>query len=97
MVDDEIKLLKRIFLSVKKPTYNQALDVGSKNSKILKEEEYYIAVDNSLTKLKSKKDIGEALPKYKAKTEAFIKNNKVKFNTENDLIALIEYCNKAER
>ena len=93
LVDKDIVLLKRITLSIKKPTYNQALDVGSKSTKIIKNDQYYVSINQSLTKLNSKKDFNELMPRHNTKIQSFIKDNKIKFNSENDLVALVEYCN----
>lgn len=97
LVDNEIALLKRMTLNIKKPTYNQALDVGNKDSRIVKEEVYYYSVNNTLARLKSKKDIKAISPKNQAVLEAFVKEKKIKFNNERDLILFIEYCNSLSK
>lgn len=96
LVDNKIALVKRISLSIRKPSYNQALDVGSKNSKIIKEEDYYYAIDNKLTRLKSKKDLKGISTLNQSKIENYVKENKIGLSNERDLVLLIEYCNTLE-
>ena len=93
LVDNKISLFKRIAVRLKKPSYNMALDVGDKDSKILREELYYYAIDNALFRLKSKKDLKEISSEHQSKVYAYIKEKKIKFSSERDLILLIEYMN----
>ncbi len=93
LVDKEMTLLKRSVLDLQQPTYNPALDVGRKNPRIVKGHQYYISINNNLTRLKSKKDIKEVMPNFKSEVENFIKKNSIKVNSENDLIKLVEYYN----
>lgn len=56
---------------------------------------YYISVDNSfIKKPKNQKEIIEALPNLKNQISIFFKNNKIKFNKEEDLIKLVNYLNQ---
>lgn len=93
LVDKNVKLIKRIMINTKMPNYNPALDVGSKNPKIVQENQYYYAIDNKLVRMKSKKDLQEWNQVHHSKIDAFIKANKIKFNNDFDLVKLVEYYN----
>ena len=57
-------------------------------------DEYYIRIGNDEAKsVSNKKDLIDAFPDNKNKTETFIKNNKVKSNKAEGLKELVNYYN----
>lgn len=56
---------------------------------------YYIKTENNfIKKPKNQKEIIEALPNLKNQINAFIKENKIKLNKEEDLIKLVNFLNQ---
>lgn len=94
IADGEIQLL--VYHSAKDVgnTYNPAIDAGSKTTKMVQKEEYYILVDNKISKVPTKRKTGERLfAKFKSAKKYFSKN-KVKFKSKESLIELVNFLNK---
>ena len=93
LIDGSYPLFKRVTTSVKKATYNVALDVGSKDEKIIKKEAYYFSEANKLIEVKRKKDLLEYFKSRSGDLELFISNNKLSVSKENDLLTIFRYIN----
>ncbi len=93
LVDGNIPLVKKTELFVKKPTYNAALDVGTRDTKIYPKETNYYVKDGEMIKVKGKKDISAAAADRANEVESFIKVNKLNVNKETDLIRVFEILN----
>lgn len=93
LVDGTIPLVKKTELFVKKPTYNAALDVGTRDTKIYPKETNYYVKDGEMIKVKGKKDISAAAADRANEVESFIKVNKLNVNKETDLIRVFEILN----
>lgn len=91
LVDDEVALFKRLKIEVLKPDFNPALNVGSKDTRILKKESYYFNSGESLIRIKSKKSLDALGPKYEQRVNQFMKTNNIKFNNEGDLTRLFQF------
>lgn len=91
LVDAEVALIKHIRIEVLKPDFNPALNVGSKDTRVIKKESYYFNRAESLVRIKSKKSLDVLGPVYGQKINQFIKTNNVKLNNEADLIRLFQY------
>jgi hypothetical protein len=94
IVDGKLPLLKKTEIFVKQPTYNAALDAGSKDTKIFQKEIYYSAKEKDLIKIKSKNDILLISGDQSAQTSAFMKENKININKLPDLKRVFEFLNK---
>lgn len=91
------KLFAKTNLRVIKPDYNIALDIGDRDSKIVKKNQYYLIDDNTVFLIEKNKRKSLILFQEKAPLiKRFMKKNKLKFNEENDLIKVIEYYNSLE-
>lgn len=88
LVEGENLLFKKIQLEILKPDFNPALNVGSKEEKILKRESFYFAVGASLVRIKSKKSLDALGSDYEQKINQFMKANNIKLNNEGDLVRL---------
>jgi hypothetical protein len=95
LVDGKTPLLKRDQLYIKAPTYNVALDAGSRDTKIFHQFSYFYAKEAELYKIKGKKEITAATDSP-AVIEEYIKNEKIKVNKESGLIKVFEYINKLQ-
>ncbi|MFY0654947.1 MAG: hypothetical protein JXQ96_23150 [Cyclobacteriaceae bacterium] len=90
-------LLKKYEIIYKDANYNKALAVGEKDNKYVQKSSYYI--------LNTKSGELEHLPARKNKFEdyfqskeisSFIKENRINFKEEQDLIKLVKYSNSLE-
>lgn len=93
LVDGTLPLVKKTEFFVKKPTYNAALDVGTRDTKIYPKETTYFVKEGEMIKVKGKKDIAAAAPERAKEVETFIKVNKLNVNKEADLIKVFEFLN----
>jgi hypothetical protein len=86
-------LYKRVRLEIKRPTYNAALQTGSRDTEILKREEYYYAgSDNVAIRIKNKKSLAGVL--QLPGVSNFTKTNGLTFKTERDLMMLFSFINQ---
>ncbi len=91
LVEGESSLFKRIYLEVLKPDFNPALNVGSKDTRILKKEEFFYNTGAELSKIKSRRDVARIFDKFSVHMDSFVKEKNIKFNNENDLIKVFIY------
>jgi hypothetical protein len=93
IVDGPLPLLKRTQLFVKQPTYNAALDVGSKDIKIYQKSVIFYAKEGGLTEVKNKKDVLEASGGLSKEVETYIKSNKLNAGKEEGIKRVFEFIN----
>jgi len=93
VADGSVPLLKKTGVYVKQPTYNAALDVGTKDVKIYQKEEIYYATEGQLTRIKNKKDVLAAAGSRYKEVESFIKKNSINLNKENELRRIFDFLN----
>lgn len=96
LVDGKLPLMKHTSVAIKRADYNVALDVGSKDDRVLKKEILYFSRESSLYEIKNKKSLGSAFLDRQEQVDVFIRNNKLSFSNERDLITLFEYYNSLE-
>lgn len=94
IVDGQIPLLKRSELNTKKPNYNAALDVGTRDTKIYFKDVFLYARGKELFIVKNKEDVLKAAGDRSAEVEAFIKENKLNTNKQPGLKQVFEFLNK---
>jgi len=94
LVDEEVALFKRIRIEVLKPDFNPALNVGSKDTRIIKKESYYYNLSQSLTLIKSRKSLNPLVSRYGAVVDQYSKAESLKLNKEEDLIKLFQFLAK---
>jgi hypothetical protein len=84
----KVKLLKRVSVIIQKEKpYNSATET----KRFVKNETYYLSNQGKMTRLKKdKKSLLEALSDKKDGLEAFIKEQKLRFSNENELILAVE-------
>ncbi len=94
LVAGKTTLLEQIRLSVTKPTFNTALNSGSKDSKINKTPHYYYLRNNEIHLLAtSKKKIIEALSDKEADIKKWLDSNDINFKNGTDLTRLFSFYN----
>jgi len=96
IVDGKLPLLKRSELYTKKPTYNAALDVGSKDTKLYLKDVFLYANGKDLIKIKNKADILKGAGDRSAEVENFIKVNKLNVNKQSGLTRVFEFINSQQ-
>lgn len=80
------------YIIVKKPDYNEALDVGSKDYELLRKTDFYLNVHHKVTLINKKNVIYNLFNDKKSSLKDFIKVNKINFSDEQDLIKLTAFC-----
>lgn len=93
LVDGKASLYKKVYLEILKPDFNPALNVGSKDTRIVKKETLYFHADGNLTKIKSRKSLEPLLKANPSATE-FAKAQDLKLTKEADLIKLFTFLSK---
>lgn len=93
--DGKVPLLKHVDIEIKKPDYSEALNVGSRDERILKKITFYHAVDNKLYKIsKNRKKFIAAFPDKREQVSKFISDNELSLNEEEHLVRIYEYYNR---
>jgi len=93
LVDGKLPLLKKTEIYIKQPTYNAAMDAGSKDTKIFQRETIFSAKDKNLIKIKNKSDILAIAGDREKETTSFIKENKINTNKLPELRRVFEFLN----
>ncbi|MEQ8425614.1 MAG: hypothetical protein RIA63_12945 [Cyclobacteriaceae bacterium] len=91
--DGKIPLMKRTTLYVKKPNYVVAMDVGSKDTEIMKLEKFYYAKGKDLFEVKKKKDLLVLFGDKGPEMDEFIKRNAINLRQEAGLKILFSHYN----
>lgn len=79
---------------VRKPNYNAAFEVGSKDTKITQEEDFYVLKNGSAEKLKlSKKALLELMDDKSKQMGTFMKANDLDLKSRSNLVRLFEAYN----
>jgi hypothetical protein len=91
LVDGTTSLFKKICLEIKKPDFSPALNVGSKDTRIIKRDQYYFNSGKEIYRIKSKKDLEPLFANKTEQMNTFIKEEKIKFTKEYDLMRLFVY------
>jgi len=93
IVDGTLPLMKKTEIYIKQPTYNAAMDSGSKDTKIFQKEVFLYSSDKNLLVIKNKKDVLAAAGDREEEVEAFIKTNKINTNKLPGLKKVFEFLN----
>ncbi len=90
LVDGNLKLFKQIDIEVLLPTYNAALNVGSKDYKMIRKEKFlYFDKEISVVKRKTLESIGNS-------AKSFMKSQETDIEKEEDLIKLFNFINASQ-
>ncbi|MFD1140347.1 hypothetical protein ACFQ4C_04475 [Larkinella insperata] len=94
VTDGKLKLLIRHQIYVKKPTYNPALSVGTKDTELIREAVWYTSDGPNLTKFSpSRKGLLGAMPDKEAQIRAYLKEKKPDLKDRRALTAVFVYYN----
>ncbi|MCU0397537.1 MAG: hypothetical protein MUC73_05470 [Cyclobacteriaceae bacterium] len=89
-------LFKVIRIEILKPDFNPALNVGSKDTRIIKKESFYFATGNDLVQIKSKKSVEPILQSKGGAVESYLKREAIKFTREADLVKFFNFVNSLQ-
>ena len=92
LAEGSIPLMKRIVIEILKPDYNIALNVGSKDFRVIKKVKYYYGMDSNLFEVKKKATIKNLKNKVSS-IEEFINKEPMSWGNQKDLVALFTYIN----
>jgi hypothetical protein len=81
------QLLKKAYLEILRPDFSPALNVGSKDYKILKKQEFYYSIGNQVYLIKNKSSFEPLQAAYPPLRE-ILKNGSYNFKREADLVKL---------
>jgi len=85
-------LLKRWYINMKKANYNVALSTGTKYDEAILKDEMYIVYNNRLISFTGKRrEIKNYFPNVSTELLAFVKDNKIKFKSDEDYITFFNY------
>lgn len=76
------------------PNYIPALGAGNQNTQLVKKDHFYWFVDGNLQEIKGKNDFLELAKNRKKEVEDFIKKNKLRGKSGEDLKAIADYYNQ---
>ena len=93
LVEGKATLLKKTNLIVVKPDYIPALDVGTRDEKLRREEVYFVALGQQLYKISNKENLVSIFKGKESSINDFIKINKLKVKHEEDLVKIITFAN----
>jgi hypothetical protein len=93
LAEGNLTLAKRTELIVKKPDFNPALNVGSKDYRFLKREHLYYIMDRTLNELPGKKNFVKIFGGAENQIEKFISSNNLSISKIGDLIQIFDFYN----
>ncbi len=93
LAEGDYPLFKRIDLEILKPDFSPALNVGSKDYRIIKKTSYYYGIGNDLHRLKNKKSLAALIAKCPKDVVGFMKAEAINTGQEDDLIRLFVFAN----
>lgn len=95
LVDGKTKLMEYIKITIQKPDYVEAFNVGSKDTKIVKEKQLFINKGIEVLRFSAnKKDLFELMSDKKAEIETYIKQNDLSIKDRSDLLKIFQYYNQ---
>ena len=95
LVDGKTKLMEYVKIIVQKPDYVEAFNVGSKDTKIIKEKQLFINKGKEVLRFSAnKKDLFELMSDKKSEIETYIKQNNLSIKDRSDLLKIFQYYNQ---
>lgn len=89
-----VPLLKKTNIDIRKADYNVAMNVGSRDDKILKKNKFCVLKESRIIELpKSRKKFLTLFDDKSSQLEVFIKENNLLLHIEQDLEMILDYIN----
>jgi hypothetical protein len=95
LVNGQVKLLRRTTVEVLRPDYNIALDVGSRDFRIIKKQKLYFSLDGSLFEMK-KKTLLSNLKASSIDVSNYLTKESVDWHDQKSLENLFMHLNQAK-
>lgn len=90
----DVSLLRRTKLLLMHSNYNAAVDAGRESQKYVKEYDYFVHVGGSTKQIKAnRRSMLKFFDDKAEKVKQFAKQNRLKFNNENDLAKIFDFYN----
>ncbi len=93
LADGNRTLFRKTYLETKSPTYNIALDAGSRDTEILKKSAFYYNVGEDLVQIKTKKKFLAGLGEHRADVEAYMKEHDLDVKKSDELSKIFAFYN----
>jgi hypothetical protein len=93
LVDGSLSLFKLTLITEVKPNYVVALDVGSRDIKIVKKEVFFYAVGKELIEIVNAKLLERSLSKLNPAMDLYLEGNKISIKKQPALVYLFEHYN----
>lgn len=97
VVDGPSALLKKVSAEVMDADFHPALNIGSKDHRVIKKTGFFFCVDNVVQKMPSAKNISTAFPDQADVMTTFIKSNGLSLKEQGDLKKLFEHYNSMRK
>lgn len=97
IVDGPSALLRKTTAIVKEADFHPALNVGSKDHRVIKTNTYFYCIDNVAQKMPAAKNISLAFPDQADAMSTFIKSNGLSLKDQADLKRLFEHYNSIRK
>ena len=91
--EGSVPLLKRTYISVRKADYNVAMNVGSRDDKILKKNKYYVLRENRLVELPASRKKFLSFFNDNSRLDEYIRENGLSVTDEHDLKLIMSRYN----
>ena len=92
LIEGKNSLFKKTILDITPPTFNSAMNIGSKDYIIDKKIKFYFSIGSNMQEVKKKQAI-KALQAIQPDLESFCKKESVNWTKEEDLVKLFKYLN----
>ena len=91
--EGSVPLLKKTYISVRKADYNVAMNVGSRDDRILKKNKYYVFKENRLMELPGSRKKFLIIFNDNPRLDEFIRQNGLSVTDEGDLKLIMSHYN----
>jgi hypothetical protein len=88
LVDGSVALYRKYYVEVLKPNFSPALNVGSKDTKVLRKYWLVFAQDGNLHQVKSRKSLDQLNPELRANANKIVEQHKLNLKNETDVVRL---------
>ena len=95
VVEGEVSLLKRYYIYIKEPAYNQALDMGSNEIKFITKHDIFITDKDTFIEIpKSKEKFAQLFGENAKRVGSFMRENNLKLKGVKDLVKIVAFLNE---
>jgi hypothetical protein len=94
LAEGKLTLLALTEITVKKPDFNPALNVGSKDYKIIKKEQLYYNAGSGIVELPTKKNFIKLFPDHQKEIDDYMAINNLSSSKMRDVVKTFEFYNE---